>query len=412
MSVVFAMFLFCRFFLFCCFALLLTACVRDDPRYPVYYSYRVDVKVDGVPVTIERVIKCTGTLRTDTSVAPGVTTGGTYANPPLMGAYVNGTREAVYTPVVHACRWASSTAEERTEDAKKYVRSLDRPLTEQHESLPPNSILPVLWVNDDQTLDQMEYYVSKRTLSGFDSHVEFVKAYPPEISDEQAFLESEVRAETESPDLTPFIFPRDQNAADELKLVQERGYRAGIPVSSHCHAAWRISREEWSKVPGMEDWVASLPAKGVGYIPARELFSNFRTTIPGSGARNDPTLIPVNGVSEYKRRVSGRFAALDQIHPVIPTDEGAYVDLSRSGFFGCNHDVQFPDRVLARGGGKFLKNLSTNGGYSLKLEGDQLNAFFQLWTPVFIPELDSVFVFKVLSVGPSIDEPVVKGWKE
>lgn len=30
-------------------ALFLSACERKDPRYPVYYSYRVDVKVDGVP---------------------------------------------------------------------------------------------------------------------------------------------------------------------------------------------------------------------------------------------------------------------------------------------------------------------------------------------------------------------------
>lgn len=331
--------------------LLLTACVQDDPRYPVYYSYRVDVKVDGAPVTIERVIKCTGTLVTGSTVAPSVTSGGTYRNPPLMGAYVGGTREAVYTPVVHACRWASSTAEERAEDAKKNFRSLDRPLTEQHESLPPNSILPVLWVNDDQTLDQMEFYVSERTLSGVDSHVEFVKAYPPEIADEQAFLVSEVRAETESPDLTPFIFPRDQGSTRELKLYKERGHAPGKRVRSQCHAAWRIPREEWSKVPGMEAWAGSLPEKGVGYRLPVELLPPYHDTVRGPS--HDVRLMPVSPVSDYKRKVSGRFATVDQIHPVIPTDEGAYVDLSRFGFFGCNHDVQFPDRVSARGGGDF-----------------------------------------------------------
>jgi len=390
-------------------ALLLAACVQDNPRYPTYYSYRVDVKVDGVPVTIERVIKCTGELISGSTVHPSSTYARTSTNPPLMGAYVGGTREAVYTPVVHACRWASSTAEERAEDAKKNIRSLDRPFTEQHDSLPPNSILPVLWVNDDQTLDQMEYYVSKRTLSGIDSHVEFVKAHPPEIADEHAFRASEVRAETESPDLTPFIFPRDQNAADELKLVQERGYRAGIPVSSICHAAWRIPREEWSKVPGMEAWTASLPAKGVGYRLPVELLPPYHDTVRGPS--HDVRLMPVSPVSDYKRKVSGRFATVDQIHPVIPTDEGAYVDLSRFGFFGCNHDVQFPDRVSARGGGRFLKDLPPNGGFSFSLQGDQFGAvFFDL--PVFVPELDSVFRFRTLSIGGSIDEPVVKGWKE
>ncbi|MGS4884288.1 hypothetical protein [Roseibium sp. MB-4] len=389
--------------------LLLAACVQDDPRYPVYYSYRVDVKVDGVPVTIQRVIKCTGTLVSGSTVAPSVTSGGTYRNPPLMGAYVNDTGEAVYTPVVHACRWASSTAEEREEDAKKLRRSLDRPFTDQHDSLPPDSILPVLWVNDDQTLDQMEYYVSERTLSGVDSHVEFVKAHPPEIADEQAFRASEVRAATESPDLTPFIYPRDQGAARELKLYKERGHAPGKRVRAQCHAAWHIPRDEWSKVPGMEAWTASLPAKGVGYRLPVELLPPYHDTVRGPS--HDVRLMPVSPVSDYKRKVSGRFATVDQIHPVIPTDEGAYVDLSRFGFFGCNHDVQFPDRVSARGGGRFLKDLPPNGGFSFSLQGDQFGAvFFDL--PVFVPELDSVFRFRTLSVGGSIDEPVVKGWKE
>lgn len=245
-------------------SLLLAACVQDDPRYPVYYSTRVDVKVNGAPVTIERVIKCTGTLITGSTHAPSVTTGGTYANPPLMGAYVNGTREAVYTPVVHACRWASSTAEEREGDAKRLHRSFDRPFTDQHDYLPPDAMLPVLWVNDDQTLDQMEYYVSKRTLSGIDSHVEFIKAHPPVKVDRQAFEASESRAETESPDLTPFIFPRDQGAARELKLYKDRFNNAGRGhlVYSVCHAAWRIPRAEWSKIEGLEEWVAGLPEDG------------------------------------------------------------------------------------------------------------------------------------------------------
>jgi len=390
-------------------SLLLTACVQDDPRYPVYYRATVDVKVDGKPVRIERVIKCTGTLVTGSTVAPSVTSGGTYTNPPLMGAYVDGTREAVYTPVVHACRWASSTAEEREEDAKKLRRFLDRPFTDQHDYLPPDAMLPVLWVNDDQTLDQMEYYVSKRTLSGIDSHVEFIKSHPPEIADEQAFLASETRAEIESPDLTPFIFPRDQGAARELKLYKARGHAPGKRARSQCHAAWRIPREEWSRVPGMEAWAASLPAKGVGYRLPVELLPVYGDTV--QVPTHDIYLMPVNHASERKRRVSGRFATVDQIHPVIPTDEGAYVDLGRSGFFGCNHDVQFPGRVSALGGGRFLKDLPPNGGFSFSLHGDQFGAMFFLST-VFVPELDSIFQFRTLSVGGSIDEPVVKGWKE
>lgn len=396
-------------------SLLVAACVEDDPRYPVYYRFMVDVKVDGQPVRIERVIKCTGTLVTRSTYAPSVTGGGTYRNPQIMGAFVPGTREAVYTPVVHACRWASATPEERANDAAKVHRSLDRAFTEADEYLPPDAVLPVLWVSDDKTLDQMEYYVSEQALAGFQSHVEFVKAHPPEIVDEAAFEASEIRAETESPDLTPFIFPRDQGAAKDLQLYKDRfgAPRHGFRVVTICHAAWRIPRSEWSKVPGLEDWAASLPQDQVGYRLPSDLWKKFSQTIPGSGARNDVTLVPIKRVTELKQERSGRFATFDQIHPVILTDDGSYVDLSRTGYFGCNYDVLNPSRKIRLGGENFLKNVPPNGGYSFDLQGDRLEAAFQTQTPVFVPELDSFFVFRELSVSSlSIDEPVVKGWKE
>ncbi|GAA0782544.1 hypothetical protein E1180_07665 [Roseibium denhamense] len=397
-------------------ALLLAACVQDDPRYPVYYSYRVDVKVDGAPVTIERVIKCTGTLVTGSTVAPGVTSGGTYRNPPLMGAYVGGTREAVYTPVVHACRWASSTAEERAEDAKKNIRSLDRPFTEQHDSLPPNSILPVLWVNDDQTLDQMEYYVSERALSGVDSHVEFVKAHPPVKVDKGAFRESEKRAATESPDLTPFTFPRDQNAAQRLQLYEDRFGNANHSHRVHavCHAAWRITRAEWSEVEGLVDWVANLPKDGRAYLIDTERFGRvFRKTIPFIGGNGTPRLGPVGYVPESQRKPIGRFAVYETIHPVISTDHGRYVDLDRSGSFGCDYEVLFPDRTQSFWSNKTYSDDSPAGpSFSVAREGNLLRAAFSPLVPVYVRELDEFIVFMSLSVAGSIDEPVVKGWKE
>jgi hypothetical protein len=315
-------------------ALLLAACVEDDPRYPVYYHFAVDVKVDGQPVRIERVIKCTGTLVTGSTFAPGVTGGGTYANPGLIGAYVPGTREAVYTPAGGACRWASATPEEREENAKKLRRVLDRPFTEVNKYRPPNSVLPVLWVDDDLTLNEMNFYVSERSLSGNYSRVEFIKAYPPEIVDEAAFVASEQRAETESPDLTPFIFPRDQKSAHDLQLYKDRfgGPGHGFVISSTCHAAWRIPRAEWSKVPGLNEWASSLSKDLMGYRLPQDLWAKFRETIPGGGARNNVSIMPVSRVTNTARERSGRFATFEQIHPVIPTAEGAYVDLSQTGF--------------------------------------------------------------------------------
>ena len=188
-------------------SLLLVGCERNDPRYPVYYRYRVDVKVDGVPVTIERVIKCTGTLVTDLMVSPGATTGADYRNPPVIGAKVPGSKAAVYTPVIGACSWASASRREIEEDKKRVHQFLAQPFTEEHRKLKPDSKMPVLWVNDSETFDRMEYYVSETGLSGKHGHVEFIKAYPPVKVDKQAFKASEKRAETESPDLTPFIFP-------------------------------------------------------------------------------------------------------------------------------------------------------------------------------------------------------------
>ncbi|WP_109314841.1 hypothetical protein [Pseudovibrio ascidiaceicola] len=397
-----------------CF-LLLASCVRDDPRYPAYYRYAVDVKVDGQPVRIERVIKCTGTLVSGGTNAPGVTTGGTYANPPIMGAYVPGTKQAVYTRVTPACRWASATQEEREADRRKNYRSLDTAFTKQHRTLQPNSILPVLWVNNDETLDQIEYYVSKRALSGQHSHVEFVKAHPPEITDETAFLASEERAETESPDLTPFLFPRDQNKADEFQLYKDRfgGPEHGFRIVSICHGAWRIPRAEWSLVPGMTEWVASLPKDSVGYKLPSDLWLKFQDFVPGGGARNSFSLTPINRISEREREFSGRFATLDAIHPVIPTEQGAYVDLNRAGFFACNYDVLHPNREPRWGGEGYMRDFSPNGGFVVRFEDHKLWAMFAPNTPVFVPLLDDFFVFREASLGGrSIDEPVVKGWKE
>jgi hypothetical protein len=395
--------------------LLLAACVWDDPRYPVYYRYAVDVKVDGQPVRIERVIKCTGTKVTGSTYAPGVTTGGTYANPPVIGAKVPGTKAAVYTPVVGACRWASARAEEIEAEKGRVHRFLARPLTDDHKYLPPGSKLPVLWVKNAETFEQMEYYVSERTLSGIDSHVEFVEAHPPVKVDRKAFRKSEKRAETASPDLTPFFFPRNQTAAKDLQLYKDRFGKAesGYRVATVCHAAWRIPRGEWSKVDGLEDWVEALPNDGRAYIISDDYWPSFTAALPFKGGRNTPSLGPVGYAPDREREKIGRFAFYDSIHPVISTDQGRFVDLNRTGAFGCDYEVLFPERSQGAWSIRTRSNEGSFGGsYSVNRDGGLLRAAFSPLVLVYVRELDEFIVFMSLGVGTRIDEPVVKGWKE
>ena len=130
-------------------ALGLGACVSEDPAYPAYYRFAVDVKVDGKPVTIERVIKCTGTLVKNPPYAPGTTQGADYMSPPVIGAKVPGTTAAVYVPVVFACRWAALDDQGRTWKGKKVADwEAATPFTEAHRTLKPDSKLPILWVED------------------------------------------------------------------------------------------------------------------------------------------------------------------------------------------------------------------------------------------------------------------------
>lgn len=395
-------------------SLLLAACERNDPRYPVYYSYRVDVKVDGVPVTIERVIKCTGTLVTDWMVSPGTTTGADYRNPPVIGAKVPGSKEAVYTPVIHACRWASASQREIEEDKKKVHRFLAQPFTEEHSKLKPDSKMPVLWVNDAETFDRMEYYVSETGLSGKQGHVEFIKVYPPVKVDRRAFKASEKRAETESPDLTPFIFPRDKDYAHGTTLYKERGMRQGQRITADCYGAWRIPRSEWSKVPGLENWVATLPKDGRAYLIASEFWLKFDAAIRYLGGRNVPSLLPVGFAPEDEVATVGRFATYDTIHPVISTDEGSYVALNETGSYGCLYEPMYQNRLLAGAKHSVDRSTKPTASYSVKREGNRLWAEFRpTESPVYVSELDEFIVFMSLLAGPStLDEPVVKGWKE
>ena len=402
-------------------ALGLSACVSEDPAYPAYYRYAVDVKVDGKPVTIERVIKCTGTLVKNPLYAPGTTQGADYMSPPVIGAKVPGSTAAVYVPVVFACRWAALDDEGRTWKGKKVADwEAATPFTEDHLTLKPDSKLPILWVEDTETFANVEYHISARALSGENGRIEFVRAHPPERVDEAAFEASERRARLESPDLTPFFFPEDSEIIHETQIYRDRfgpweGRRGRPRIGTYCLAAWVIPREEWTRVPGVEQWVASLrPKDDTAYGLSFDLAETFDEILPAFRGRSGRRLFPIGYVSGRDREEAGRFAFFDTVHPVIHTPEGLYVDLDRSGLAGCNYDaLNMESRHSVWGNANYLRDVGPNDASVVRLDGVRLWAALPVYSLFYLAKLDAFVVFGSISTGVSTSgEPVEQGWKE
>ncbi|MCA1244180.1 hypothetical protein LC092_17175 [Stappia stellulata] len=404
-------------------ALGLAACVSENPAYPAYYRFAVDVKVDGKPVTIERVIKCTGEFVTGSTVAPSATFSRTYISPPVIGAKVPDSAAAVYVPVISACFWAALDDEGRTWEGKTVDDwEAAAPFTEAHRTLKPDSRLPILWVEDPERFANIEYHISERALSGRHGRIEFVRAHPPEKVDEAAFEASERRARLESPDLTPFFFPEDSKVIHGTKIYRDRfakwqGRRGKPRIGTYCLAAWVIPREEWTRVPGVEQWVETLRKdENTAYRLSDDLNDAFREHIPTSrrGRGNGQSLFPIGYVSDRDREEVGRFAFFDTAHPVIHTPEGLYIDLQRSGLAGCNYEALHPERrhwVWAKA--NFLRDVTPNGVTVARLDGSQLWLAIRTLERFFIADIDAFVVFRAVSTGVSKSgEPVEQGWKE
>ncbi len=404
-------------------ALGLAACVSENPAYPAYYRYAVDVKVDGKPVTIERVVKCTGEFITGSTVAPSTTFSRTYISPPVIGAKVPGSTAAVYVPVVSACFWAALDDEGRTWEGKTVdAWEAAAPFTEGHRTLKPGSKLPILWVEDAERFANIEYYISERALSGMHGRIEFVRAHPPEKVDEAAFEASERRARLESPDLTPFFFPEDSKVIHDTQIYRDRfgpwvGRRGKPRIGTYCLAAWVIPREEWTRVPGVEQWVENLSVEeNTAYRLSDDLNDAFRELLPTSrrGRGSGQSLFPIGYVSDRDREEVGRFAFFDTVHPVIHTPEGLYIDLERSGLAGCNYEALHPERrhwVWAKANN--LSNAAPNGATVVRLDGAQLWVAIRTLQRFFIADIDAFIVFRAVSTGVSTSgEPVEQGWRE
>ena len=402
-------------------ALGLGACVSEDPAYPAYYRFAVDVKVDGKSVTIARVIKCTGTLVKNPPYAPGTTQGADYMSPPVIGAKVPGTTAAVYVPVVFACRWAALDDQGRTWKGKKVADwEAATPFTEAHRTLKPDSKLPILWVEDAERFANIEYYISERALSGRHGRIEFVRAHPPEKMDEAAFEASERRAHRESPDLTPFFFPEDSKVIHDTQIYRDRfgpwvGRYGGPRIGTYCLAAWVIPREEWTRVPGVEQWVENLSVEeNTAYRLSFDLAETFDEILPAFRGRSGRSLYPIGYVSDRDREDVGRFAFFDTVHPVVHTPEGVYVDLERSGLAGCNYEaLNMDSRHAAWAKANYLSGVAPNDASIMHLDGTRLRGSIYTRYPYYLRELDAFVLFTTISTGRSKSgEPVEQGWKE
>jgi hypothetical protein len=402
-------------------ALGLAACVSEDPGFPAYYRFAVDVKVDGKPVTIARVIKCTGEFITGSTLAPSTTFSRTYISPPVIGAKVPDSMAAVYVPVPYACNWAALDDQGRNWKGRKVENwEAAAPFTEDHRTLKPGSKLPILWVEDAERFANIEYHISERSLSGENGRIEFVRAHPPEKVDEAAFEASERRARLESPDLTPFFFPDDGKAIENTKIYRDRfgpweGRHDGPGIRPVCYAAWVISRDEWRKVPGVEQWVASLrPEENTAYRLSFDLTETFDELLPAVHGRSGQSLFPVGYVSDRDREEVGRLAFFDTVHPVVHTPEGLYVDLDRSGLAECNYGALHPEsRHVVWVKANYLRDVAPNDASIVRLDGARLWAALRWPYPYYVADLDSFVLFSSISPGGSTSgEPVEQGWKE
>lgn len=317
--------------------LLGAACTQDDPRFPAYFRYAVDVRVDGVPVTIERVVKCTGTRSWNTSANPGGWTHHIYVNPPAIGQIVRGSDAAVYVRVPSACGWAAEFSGESWREPP----------------LQPGDVVPVLWTSNWRRLEQIEYYPTLTSLSGKDSHVVFVGLQPITRTDRRAFEASEARAAKESPDLRV------------LTNLEAKGRSAGItnprwvsnsspPVGTRptigCHAVLSLKREDWGPWPELKRWVESLPDDGKFY-DVRSALNDTATSLLSQSAFSAVPKVesyPLLITEPSRERDAKAIEMLNSMHPIFPSPDGAYIDNTKSGIAGCSFDIwHYPSSYAA-----------------------------------------------------------------
>ncbi len=378
-----------------CLSASLVSCQKKDDRFPAYYRYKLQVKVDGQPVTLDRVIKCTGTLKKDAG-NPSVWGGKNYSNPPVVGARVPGSTAAVFVPALYACGWA----------AKFKGDFWQEPPAQEGD------IMPVLLVKDTNTYSDIEYYVSRTALLTDQSNVEFVNLFPLERVTEADFLMSEKQAAKESPNLTAFIsLVDDKQLKSELSKNTKFTKNVNSGKSISCVGAWLIHKDEWSLVPNLSDWVNSLSSENNSYRVPSDLWVSFDdTTKVNAGYSIARGLVPIDVPSEKQRLKGGRYSTFEELHPVIFKPDSVYVDLDRQGLAGCYDRHRFPGRELSRQPNIATKNEAGHYQAPYELTGNELEISLSISSPYFVPALESFVIFKSpRNPGGQISEQIELG---
>ncbi|MEP3276723.1 MAG: hypothetical protein ABJN26_24805 [Stappiaceae bacterium] len=357
----------------------LTACEKKDDRFPAYYRYKLEVKVDGVPVTLDRVIKCTGTLKKDAG-NPSTWGGKNYSNPPMIGAKVPGSSAAVFAPTPYACGWAAEFG------GKQW----------QEPPVKPGDILPIVWVKDADTFSEIEYYVSRSSLARDQGHVEFLKLSPLERVSEVEFNHSEKQAAGRGLNIGPFLRPTE-------KLRKELADEPTSWNSIRCSAAWRVDRQEWTRVPGLTAWAEGRERNGLAHRIPDEFRARFLDIAPfrrGTSAANK--FNPIKQPTRRNKEEFGSFATFDAIYPVLFTAQGPNVDLKRPGVGGCLNILLFESRNLNQQPGYSAKFTPERSLAPYKLTDDKLSIALFDSEAFYVPDLESFLIFVHLP-SPSYD---------
>lgn len=339
--------------------LLAAACSQNDPRYPVYFRYAVDVKVDGVPVTIERVVKCTGTRSWNTSADPGGWSGQVYANPPVIGAKVPGSDAAVYVQTPDACRWA----------AEYEGHSWKNP------PLKPGDLVPVLWTDNWRQLEQIEYYLTRSSLAGQDSHVEFVRIQPMTRTDKKAFKASEKRAATESPDLRPFASVKAKGVESRVTDTERtRSDRPEEPArKTMCQSALVLGRGDWGRWPELAPWVEGLPDDD-RFHPIKPVFGNVAWDVYRNGGFSEAKSLITSGAllkREQTRSITNVARNLaTQMRPLSFDPSGVFIDNKRKGLMSCVFEAWHPERTYFSARDKKRNTLPKNTDDKIYISDD------------------------------------------
>jgi hypothetical protein len=270
-----------------------------------YYRYTVEVEVEGKPVTLSRVVLCTGRYVTRGGVARDIAA---FASPGVIGAFT-GENQAVYANTPGGvCAWVAGIS--------------------GAEPLAADYVPFVIRAPDAAELDDMEVFVSRMIVLSGEAGIKFVSA-KAEKATEAEFKASEAAAK-DGPDLSALVAPFQT-------CPRPRDARAlKVPVVSH---ALLIPAEIWSGVPEVASWVADLPespdrafrapAEVIDALfrrtPAYTLYINQREAIEnGSGL---PAPSPPDSLD--------RSFSMDAVHPAFVRGGFVSVERRRQGSFGA-----------------------------------------------------------------------------